>query len=68
MDNKTRHRNGFYRKKSGINHYFCFDKTIDFEYYTEKMSNIPEYRFEGFGEEVSQSFAEQSQNYATVNA
>lgn len=46
MDNKTRHRNGFYRKKSGINYYFCFDKTIDFEYYTEKMSNIPEYRFE----------------------
>lgn len=41
---------------------------IDFEYYTEKMSNIPEYRFEGFGEEVSQRFAEQSQNYVTVNA
>lgn len=38
----------FIKNICGVNHYICFDGTIDFEHYTEKMTCIPEYKFEGF--------------------
>ena len=58
----------YIEKTYGINHYSCFDKTIDFEHYVEMMSNIPEYKFEGFGECVPRLCAAQSQNYTVVNS
>lgn len=58
----------YIEKTYGINHYSCFDKTIDFEHYIEMMSNIPEYKFEGFSECVPRLCAAQSQNYTVVNS